>query len=805
MKRILWILLLGFWLLSACNLPKPTPPTPTVTVGPSVTPTATVTPMPTATPLFTPTPQPGGRIGAGDKALANGDYFQAIQEYQAALASSSDDLVRAAALWGLGKTNFLYENYPQALENLRQLVQAYSQSAHTARAYFLLGETYFTLKRYQEAADAYAKYLEMRPGILDTYVQEQRGDAFFALANYAEALKIYQAVLPASDQANPTGIKIKIANATFNGGDLTGALAQYDEIYNVTGNDYVKAQMDLMAGRALIALGRSSEGYDRWRHAVENFPLAYDSYSALVGLVDANQPVDDYHRGLVDYFAGKYGAALAAFDRYVAANPDHDGTTLRYRALMLREMGDYQAAIAAWDSLIANYPNNRYWAAAWGDKALTQWAYLNQYTEAAKTLQDYAKTAALSQFTVNYLMEAGRIYERDSKLEEAAALWEGLSDKYPSDSAVVDAFFLAGIVRFRQGKYPQALQDFQRNLVLVTEPTARARALLWVGKTYQASNDATNAANAWREAQALDATGYYSVRARDLLNGTAPFAAPSSIKTDYDLNAEQTEAAAWVRVKFNLPPETNLSDPGMLAADPRLQRGTEYWQLGLFRQARTEFEDLRAAVSTNPADSFRLGNYLLALGAYRPAIFAIREVLTLAGLDDHSESLGTPAYFKRVRYGLYFADMIWPAAAENDLDPLFVTSLVRQESLFEGFAGSSAGARGLMQIMPSTGASIAAQMGWPPDYSENDLYSPYISLRMGTFYLDANRRLLNGDMYAALAAYNGGPGNAQSWQELSKGDQDLQLEIIRFYETRDYVRSIYETYSIYRSIYSPVQ
>jgi soluble lytic murein transglycosylase len=110
-----------------------------------------------------------------------------------------------------------------------------------------------------------------------------------------------------------------------------------------------------------------------------------------------------------------------------------------------------------------------------------------------------------------------------------------------------------------------------------------------------------------------------------------------------------------------------------------------------------------------------------------------------------------------------------------------------------------------MQIMPSTGASLSTQMGWPPNYTAEDLYSPSISIRLGTYYFSSNRKLLNSDIYATLAAYNGGPGNASIWQDLAGGDLDLELEIIRYGESRDYIRSIYETYSIYRSLYSPMQ
>jgi len=63
---------------------------------------------------------------------------------------------------------------------------------------------------------------------------------------------------------------------------------------------------------------------------------------------------------------------------------------------------------------------------------------------------------------------------------------------------------------------------------------------------------------------------------------------------------------------------------------------------------------------------------------------------------------------------------------------------------------------------------------------------------------------LNGHIYAALAAYNGGPGNAVIWKQLAGDDPDLFLEIVRFEETRDYIRNIYEIFVIYRRLYSNI-
>ncbi len=106
-----------------------------------------------------------------------------------------------------------------------------------------------------------------------------------------------------------------------------------------------------------------------------------------------------------------------------------------------------------------------------------------------------------------------------------------------------------------------------------------------------------------------------------------------------------------------------------------------------------------------------------------------------------------------------------------------------------------------MQVIPSTGQEIASELDWPPDYSDSDLYRPMVNVNFGSHYLAKWRDYFDGDLYAALAAYNGGPGNASAWKNLSQGDQDLFLEIIRFDETRDYVRRIYELFNLYRRIY----
>jgi soluble lytic murein transglycosylase len=141
------------------------------------------------------------------------------------------------------------------------------------------------------------------------------------------------------------------------------------------------------------------------------------------------------------------------------------------------------------------------------------------------------------------------------------------------------------------------------------------------------------------------------------------------------------------------------------------------------------------------------------------------------------------------------------AAKSYGFHPLFLYSVIRQESLFESFVRSSASASGLMQIIPATGREIAGDLGWPQDYTDADLKRPMVNVTLGTDYLDEQRDRFQGDLYAALAAYNGGPGNAYAWKNLAPNDPDLFLEIIPFQETQNYLRGVFEIFTLYRQIY----
>ncbi len=134
-------------------------------------------------------------------------------------------------------------------------------------------------------------------------------------------------------------------------------------------------------------------------------------------------------------------------------------------------------------------------------------------------------------------------------------------------------------------------------------------------------------------------------------------------------------------------------------------------------------------------------------------------------------------------------------AARFDLDAALIAAVINAES---GFADqtSSAGARGLMQITPDTANTIERLSGGET-FTYDDLADPELNIRYGSYYLNHLFDLYGGNEVAALAAYNGGPGNVDVW-----GGAELEVEDIEFPETHAYVEQVLEKREQYRDNYA---
>ena len=127
-----------------------------------------------------------------------------------------------------------------------------------------------------------------------------------------------------------------------------------------------------------------------------------------------------------------------------------------------------------------------------------------------------------------------------------------------------------------------------------------------------------------------------------------------------------------------------------------------------------------------------------------------------------------------------------------------VYALMRQESLFRETAISRSGARGLMQVMPATGAWLFKGMKMKP----RELLEPAVSIQLGAKYFSDMLRQHGQDFRWAAIAYNGGPGNLRKWKrKYYQNDFNLFLEKLPVSEPRNYCRITYQNYMHYRISY----
>jgi soluble lytic murein transglycosylase len=161
-----------------------------------------------------------------------------------------------------------------------------------------------------------------------------------------------------------------------------------------------------------------------------------------------------------------------------------------------------------------------------------------------------------------------------------------------------------------------------------------------------------------------------------------------------------------------------------------------------------------------------------------------------------------PGWWLRLWYPLDHTTTINGYARKYKLDPALVAAVIYKESRFKADARSSAGAVGLMQLLPDTARGIAIHTGGTQFDPETDLLNPDLNVRYGCWYL---RHLMDKyDQYRngrnlALAAYNAGQANVDSW--IAEGKGPAGGVKIPFQETLDYVKSLNELTKTYRTAY----
>jgi len=545
----------------------------------------------------------------------------------------------------------------------------------------------------------------------------------------------------------------------------------------------------------------AAEGYAK---VVDEFPRSSFAHEAFRrGRRISRAFTDRYHQGLVLYNRGRHRDAREFFEYYLrhGGEGEHRTEATYFLGRSLQRRSRFGSAARRYREVIEHGPETEYYDLAW--LKLAHCVRRSKGADAAVALyDDYVALHPDRESAAEMLWEKARLLEEERRWGAAGGAFEELASSRPASGRAGDARFRAGLCLYKKGLFEEAEGAFA-DCFLNGGGEAAARGLFWAAKCREAIGHTEEAIERYRDVADAARDTYYGRRALDALAAkagsrvadTAGKGAPGA--EGDEASAFAVWLAGWHEGLYI--PDRRLDLRRELARDRGFARASLLLALHLDDLAARELAALEERVGGDPRMLDILSDYYARSGLRRRAIRVAERIVYASPASGASE---VPLYLRRKVCPAHFLDTVARESDRRGVDPCLMLSLIRQESLFEPRAVSWVGARGLAQIMPSTGRWIARKLG-QRGFRTRQLLDPATNVEYGVYYLAAQIEDFDGDVLRALAAYNGGPENVERWWEYGgSGDVDVFVEDIGYRETNDYVRRVYLYWGLYREIYS---
>ena len=561
-----------------------------------------------------------------------------------------------------------------------------------------------------------------------------------------------------------------LPDALFEAGDLIGATEAFRQAYQQLNGDR-RATAAIELAELLLAGGDTATARGLLLEGLEEAPGTFRDRAAaeLFDLGDTDRELTLELARILDR-AGDGRRALTGYDRVVALSANTiDGVSvpLPMRVERARLMGTVQTrqeeAIQEFRAIRDVTTDDRI-----GGRNLELWAQLRRrqgLDEHVRTLrrwllEEHPNSSEAAEVAWS------RASQADSRGELASALrqYAVLSSNARTHARAGQARMRSGQIYLGRSDRVQAAEVFEGYLEDFPEGRRWQEASYWAGRMRMELGDTSAAEKHIRQIKTRDPVSYYAVIGAELLGEV------------YTMNVSDAD------------------DP---AIPPWLNRGLSdidwFTEAGLEQAAVAEIDRLREVARTSKNDMLGLAEGLIARGRTIDGInlgWALRD----EGHEWDSRLI-------RVAFPLPYLDLIRREAMEWGVDPIILAAIIRQESAFKADIVSRAGAIGLMQVMPPTGAQLARVHG-PSDFQEAHLASPEVSLHLGAAYFVEMSARYDGVLPLILSAYNAGPTRATRWKQYPEISDLLRFtERIPFVETRGYVKNVRRNLGIYGVLY----
>ena len=671
-----------------------------------------------------------------------------VQDGPGALAGEGRANTAALARFAKGVQAVASEDYAAGLSLLNGLDLTTRPLAAYSRYY--TGVALAGLSRLAEADTLFTSMMTSRPdGYLREAIPLRLAEVAVARQDPARAETILRALI-GEDLAAPEEAWLALALVEETVGHRDHALELYRRIYYdsplsaqavdaQSGIERLQSLSDISADLVTRAQRRAQRLFEarRWAQARAGFEAIAKSVEGDTKDLVALRMAE------CDYYLDRHRAARDSLKPLLK----HDALEAEARFFYLSaigELGDGKTFVSEARELVKDFPTSE-WAAE-----------------------------ALNSLALHYL-----VVDED---DEADLVFRELAQKFPKHRYAERAAWKAGWAAYRSQRFAEAITFFETAAAAFPRADYRPSWLYWAGRSRDQLNDTTTANERYRLVVADYRNSYYGRLAATLLTTRRQPVLPSA-------SAPLATTLATVKVP---PTEALIRELTALQLYDEALREVQYaqrvWGDSPPLQATTAWIRNRQGLGLRAQERFN---------AVRGAITLMRRAypqFLAAGGED------LPADVLQIIFPIDYWPLIQKYSKMHGLDPFLVTALMAQESTFTAEIRSSANARGLMQLMPSTGRIYARKLGMR-SFSTASLLQPEMNVRLGTQYFkDLVDRF--GGVHYALAGYNAGEHRVAKWLTEAPGlPTDEFIDNIPFPETQNYVKRILGTAEDYRRLY----
>ena len=654
-------------------------------------------------------------------------------------------------------------------EALYYLNSACADSSFILKDYaqYEIAEVYFKNGNYSIAANEYLKIEEDSP--LCPQALLKSASSFEKAEKIEAAADIYRKFLsnfPDEESAAEAGYKLAL---------ILERQEKINEAYRIFNEVDLYHPLSGYARQSRIALKKLVKSYR---------PPAYKA-----------KPMELYKKGIMSFKSGDYDEAEAIFLRLARDYPRSKYTGDAFMMMGRSEFsgGKINEAITSIKRSLDYTPEKKksknlyYLGRAYGRRGKYERAIVYM-----KKIQDLYPSSAYADDACYYL---ALYYEYSGSPKAAARTYLSLVQNYPNSPKVDDALFRAGLLSYKSNDFETAYAIFSLSKIKkIGNETPKC--LFWWGKLAEKLNKTDAAAGIYNYlAERFDHT-YPAYRAREKLS-LLGYEAPKeklNLEGEPGINDEDDFEDFLAEKTIPQDCQENMDKYKLLV------------EIGIPEYAEQELSKILEAggLSSQESAQITMGKILHRAGEFRTPIRISEGKVKNAVMAGNPDEV--PPAFWELAYPKGFWTAVLKFSSENQVDPYLTLAVIREESRFNPKALSRSRAHGLMQIIPSTGKLIARDLGISP-FNRKHMFNIETNIMMGTYYLKEMIDSFQGNIFLALAGYNGGSGRVKKWVnnwyngDMKNLDIDEFIEYIPLLETRNYVQKVMGSYYEYKRLY----